>query len=449
MKNDLLKSTLLMLLVGGCGNPPPLIVLEQSKTIDQVLSVDEKIDILFVVDNSLSMENKQKKVAAAFKDFIEKFAARRLDYQVGVISTEVDVGITDEGITDEEKQSGLVVNTSKDIQDYWQGSGMWVTRIDQTSGSLASRFEASPYKNFWNEGAGSLLGHRNPFDPTQKNNIIKRDTKDQIAQFQENAKICEIQCVSMNPEQGLKAVLKAISPELNADGKWNKDFFRPDARLAIIIISDEDESLPIRPKGLGVSPYVWSARPGENQTTRSARVQAYINNFVSKIQQFKSVAGQVSTSRFYFAVVVNKSQASIDAIKQDHPEINPGAVGSLYIETAKRLNGLVLDIALDDYSKQLADFGDKIVKTLFEEIPIGQVVENQSLRVRIIDPADIKSPYRLLTVNDPNGYVLIPDTRPGHDREKIVKLVGKGIPTSPTARIDLKWIPKEAIKLNK
>jgi len=448
MKIDLLKAAVALSVLSACGTPPPFFVHEQGKSVNQMVTVDEKIDILFVVDNSLSMENKQTKVAKAFKDFIQKFSARNLDFQVGVISTEVDIGLTEKSLSEELKTKGLKASTPAEVADYWAGLDMPVSRLEADSSGnlqLLRPREESPYRNFWNAGPGSLLAFKNPLDPNQKFTIIGRDTPNKEDRFTENVRLGQI---SLNPEQGLKAVIKAISrPELVGEGGWNKDFFRADARLAIIILSDEDESLGIRPNGMGKSPYVKDLLAGESTLNRDQRVESYINEFVSRLTAFKPKNSSLVGQRLYFAVVVNTSEASIKANLQSNPSINPGEVGTVYIETAKRLNGRVLDIAFDDYSDQLAEFGERIIKTLFEEIPIGQVVENQTLRVALVDPENKAQPVTILVENDPNGYVLIDDK--DRAREKVVKLVGKGIPTSPTAKIELKWLPREATKIKK
>ncbi len=52
----------------------------------------ESVDILFVIDDSRSMETEQEKVAAGFGDFMAAFVDTDLDFQLGVTTTDLDEG---------------------------------------------------------------------------------------------------------------------------------------------------------------------------------------------------------------------------------------------------------------------------------------------------------------------------------------------------------------------
>lgn len=76
---------------------PPLPELEQT---DRVLQVQiPKMDILFIVDNSCSMESEQTAMATNFPVFMDYFLGSGLDYHIGVVSTDTDT-----------RQSGVLVN---------------------------------------------------------------------------------------------------------------------------------------------------------------------------------------------------------------------------------------------------------------------------------------------------------------------------------------------------
>jgi hypothetical protein len=50
---------------------------------------DRKVDVLWVVDNSGSMSDKQMQLGNAFTDFVQGFIALNLDYQLGVVTTDL------------------------------------------------------------------------------------------------------------------------------------------------------------------------------------------------------------------------------------------------------------------------------------------------------------------------------------------------------------------------
>jgi hypothetical protein len=56
-------------------------------TIKQVLPAE--IDILWVVDNSCSMSDKQQKLADNFPVFLDWFLGSNIDYHIGVVSTDM------------------------------------------------------------------------------------------------------------------------------------------------------------------------------------------------------------------------------------------------------------------------------------------------------------------------------------------------------------------------
>ncbi len=51
----------------------------------------EQVDILFVIDDSRSMESEQEKVAEGFGDFMAAFVDTDLDFHLGVVTTDMDL----------------------------------------------------------------------------------------------------------------------------------------------------------------------------------------------------------------------------------------------------------------------------------------------------------------------------------------------------------------------
>ena len=79
----------LFLFLTACEDIPSVSILSDSARFEQASSsVNNKIDILWVVDNSGSMENLQANVAANFSAFIADFQGRGFDFQMAVTTTE-------------------------------------------------------------------------------------------------------------------------------------------------------------------------------------------------------------------------------------------------------------------------------------------------------------------------------------------------------------------------
>ncbi len=72
----------------GKNNP---LELETPTRTDRVLQVTiPEVDVLWVVDNSCSMDDEQRAITANFPRFMEYFVDSGLDYHVGLVSTDMD-----------------------------------------------------------------------------------------------------------------------------------------------------------------------------------------------------------------------------------------------------------------------------------------------------------------------------------------------------------------------
>ena len=139
---------------------------------------DNKVDILWVIDDSCSMSEEQAALAANLGGFIAYANSQNVDYHVGVVTTDVDAA----------NRQGKLVNRTSDP------ANRIVTRNTQPSAEQVFR-------------TNTMLG-------TSGSGI----------------------------EQGLQAARLALSPPTR--DMENAGFLRADARLAIIIVSDEEDQSP-------------------------------------------------------------------------------------------------------------------------------------------------------------------------------------------------------------
>lgn len=141
-----------------------------------------KVDILWIIDNSGSMNEEQNKVKDNFQKFVDKLVETNtaLDYHIGVVTTD----------TTSPAESGKLINKANLAKP-------WIGRDTCAAPCLPA------------------------------------------AKFRENA---FVGVSGSGDEKGLLAAMLALSKPLNAPNGPNWGFLRDDAALFIIILSDEEDS---------------------------------------------------------------------------------------------------------------------------------------------------------------------------------------------------------------
>jgi hypothetical protein len=155
----------------------------------------KKVDLLFVIDNSGSMEDEQVSLVNSFPGFIDEIQSQLADtegYHVGIISS--------------------------DLYAY-NGPGCLVEGglITQTGGTGSSMSVCSPFA----EG---------------KNYMTEAD--DLATKFSCAA---QIGIAGDGNERPAQTLIQALSPQLAGVGQCNEGFLRDDALLVIVIITDEED----------------------------------------------------------------------------------------------------------------------------------------------------------------------------------------------------------------
>jgi hypothetical protein len=167
-------------------------------------------DILFVVDDSCSMDNKQMNLEQNFHTFIQNISSGVGDYQIAVVSTNMD------------------------MNNFPMG---------EVGGQTNATYEGAPY--FYLTSLDSNACHtvgiqhgcfRGP-DPGSRIVTSALPADQQVSKFQANVAVGS--CGS-GIETGLSAMQSAIQ-QANQGG-CNQGFLRPDANLVIIVLSDEDDT---------------------------------------------------------------------------------------------------------------------------------------------------------------------------------------------------------------
>lgn len=217
---------------GGCDQVPANAVTN----CQSVGIATAKTDILFVVDDSSSMDTKQQILTSNFTVFIDQLLSLPVanDYQIGVTTTSV---------TQLASLSPITFSTT-----FSQPCGSGTTVICATAPN-----GGEPYP------AGALVRVSrvvsNPTDPdvcTRKQytsgtpRVLLAGSPSLVADFTQNA---YVGVCGSGEEQGLWAAQLAVSEPLLSGA--NAGFLRPGARLVLVIISDDDDCSD--PLGTGTS----------------------------------------------------------------------------------------------------------------------------------------------------------------------------------------------------
>jgi hypothetical protein len=289
-----LSMVLPVVMLGACGGKlPGFRVQEKSDSFLQASTTSSEIDMLFVIDNSGSMQDEQDDLADNFETFINEFASRDLDFQIGVISTDN------------------------------QTAASWWNRTDPSS----------PYFNIYNSNTGSLLTKYSAY------RWLSPSTPDMINKFKNNVRIG---ITGSGYEMPLTTIASAIDKG-DASGDYNYGFFRNEAYLAVVIVTDEDEA-------------VSTANDG---TVSAAQLTTRLNTLETKLNGIKG-----SSSKYGVYSIAAPSLATC-----------PSAVkaGTSVFAAAARFNGETGNICTS-FASTLTAIGSRIL--------------SMATRFRLVQPPD-------------------------------------------------------------
>ena len=191
MKAKILNTTLLIsiatALVSGCSmRDPRFRLLAQSQTGLISSNANNKVDILWVIDNSGTMGPKQDNLATSINSFMSQFKNKGLDYKIGVVTTDIrpvdPLHPTDPNFSG---QDGCIVNAT---------------------------------------------GHPKVILPSNSNAATDLASNAQVGFYGDSN------------AQSLNVVEKALSSPNHSTGGCNEGFLRSNAFLAVVFFSDADDN---------------------------------------------------------------------------------------------------------------------------------------------------------------------------------------------------------------
>ena len=188
----------------------------------------DKVDFLFVIDNSISMGDEQNNLSNSFPEFIQTIQSQVVgDYHVMVVDTDPE-DKWDEELT-ECIEDDCVGEPPDEMCGILAPENMWpcgsLPELDECDPSFGAGVDYSGTDNRMPCGIDN--GQR-WFDEAQTN---QQQVFECIANLYDGN----------NPERTMDAVTTALSPALVGPGGCNEGFLRDDAVLVVTFISDEED----------------------------------------------------------------------------------------------------------------------------------------------------------------------------------------------------------------
>ncbi len=189
----------------------------------------DKVDFLFVIDNSISMGDEQQNLANGFPQFIQTIQTEVVsDYHVMVIDTDGEDKF-DEDLAECHDSKCIGEGPNEDCgvispQNMWTCGNL--PPIDACDPRLGAGIDHddSPARN-----SCGLVGGMRWFDDTQP---------DPDAAFECIANLY----AGNSPELTMDAMLAALGPSMVGNGGCNEGFLRDDAVLVVTFITDEEDN---------------------------------------------------------------------------------------------------------------------------------------------------------------------------------------------------------------
>lgn len=230
----------------------------------EITAADDQVDVLIVVDNSKSMKEEQQNMAERVTHFLDRLHG--LDWRMSIVTT--------------------------DMKNKKWGDGRLLV-FPNGSSFISSKLSIDEAKNqFAKTIQRNEDGHHN--------------------------------------EQAIKATFRAIERAMNpkeTNDKNNKEFFRKNAALAVVVVSDEDES------GSGV------------ENTSHGLLELVHKSF-GKEKIFK-----------FHSIVVRPGDKQCLSASVDHKEAH------VYAEFTQMTSGVLGNICAKDYGNQLTVIGQDVANT--------------------------------------------------------------------------------------
>ena len=289
-------------------------------TINEVVE-GGKVDVLIVDDNSASMSYEQANLAAKFSNFIANLESKNVNYRIGITTT--DISSVDNPARqingDGAYQDGKLVPFPGGSKILTRDSGTLAVKDDMFKKAI-QRNETLSCESFikaWKQAGKSL------------------DTDAYSAAYFTN-------CPS-GDERGINAANLTLqnNPE---------SFIRPEADLAVIVLSDED----VR------SQLYYYKEPGFTLESLDTAT-SFINQMSSKYPTKKYAVHSIAT--IDSACLTTQNSQTLGLVK--------GSYGLEYVDLSNRSGGVVGSICSSDYAGMLTNIFNNVTEKIVDKIALA------------------------------------------------------------------------------
>jgi hypothetical protein len=289
------------------------------------------------------MADNQQILADSFRGFIGNFLSAALDFRIGIITSDVDSG----------------------------SASVWRSRMPGYPGA----------------NRGLLLSR----DPSER--FLNPSSTDLVSKFEENVRVGT---AGSYREQCLNSFIYTMDPVLHAGGAWNEGFFRSDALLALVVVSDENEDI----------------QDGETVAARVDRLR-------SRIQGLQGAGTR--GARFDF--IINEQAPDPGRI------LAPGSIQyypGRYYEASSILSGHTYDIT-QNFTADLLRISEGMVAQALNEFSLSLRPKDTSRLQVVMDGVAIPQDV-------PDGFIYHPD-------RNTIELTGRFANPGPGAELQVSYEP--------
>lgn len=213
---------------GANAGPPVLVPLQGTGTIENSQTDifdqlnDPQVDVLWVIDDSGSMAPFQAELASNFDQFFVQSGITSADFHIAVTTTLTTTALAAPPTCSVDTDCGA--NGQCVIGLCTAGNAVNAAPDDEMSGWYTSCLEAEHF-----------------LSPASGSDAVVEDRFECNVSVSDPANVNPDRSASDNAEGGLRAALKFLSPPLINDPASNGGFLRDDAKLHVIMVSDEPE----------------------------------------------------------------------------------------------------------------------------------------------------------------------------------------------------------------
>jgi hypothetical protein len=311
MKNSVCVMIISLIFVGCDKGGGSFSVLSESASFQQEITyTPRKLDVLFVVDNSGSMDSYQQALVNNFSTFIDRFITKGYDFRIAITTSEAY----------RYEQLAKTGNCFSFCEE---------SRVQFRRGSSSNPYVIDRANYDLTTNAGKTL--------------LKND-------FIANA---HMGTDGSGDERSFSSFIAALQYHTNNNGapSPNKDFHRPDAFLAIVIISDEED---FSQTGVG----------GLNESYSNVNLVP-VATYKTSLENF---TGGIAGTDFTVSTISILDQACLNVLDPNN-QTNPGSsigrkIGTRYKQLADLTGGTKnslcnsFDTSLDNISDSIEGLSD-------------------------------------------------------------------------------------------